>query len=157
MDLSYDEIVSALRDTLVKTARNARSFGIRASGKPERLSAHSWKELAMIEALLSRRLEQALMRELHVEPWSSIRQARASIGGLVDGLRSEDAIVRRIAGAAARHPVEQWRQGAPQLEEALWPFFCARTRYLANTMALAIDEPAPHPPLVWNPGRGDFS
>ena len=156
LDIGYDEIVGLLRRELGRVARNARVFALRARARPALLSPREWALLAQIEAELQDLLQHTLQLELHAEPWTSGRQLGSLVGGLLDGLRGERPLLARLLREAAGHPVAQWREGAPQLQD-LWPFFEARTRYLANTLALALDEPAPFPPLVWNPRRREFS
>ena len=125
---------------------------------PELLTARSWAELASIEALLAATLEQAIQRELKTDPWTTgpwiASLARIVRNGLWGGERS---LVARTFAETRSHAVESWRPQAPQLEASLWPFFVDRTRYLANNMALALDERTPYPPLVWNPRRQAFS
>ncbi|MCP4007289.1 MAG: hypothetical protein GY725_24160 [bacterium] len=157
MELEYDEVVRHLRAALVETTRNTRGFSVRARGRPELLSPQAWLELAQIEALLAHQLEQTVQRELKENAWSPLRQMQALFGGLFDGVIGEQSLVTRVAAAAARHPVDQWRAGNPQLEQSLWQLFSNRTHYLANTTALALNERAPYPPIVWNPGRRSFS
>ncbi len=49
------------------------------------------------------------------------------------------------------------RLGFPdQIEASLWPFFVKCTHHLANTCALALDEPSSYPAIFWHPGRGEF-
>ncbi len=155
-DLSYDEVVRLLRHELRSIGRNARVFALRARARPALLSAREWGLLAQIEAELQDMLQHTLRLELHVEPWSPWGQLRSTLASFRDGARGERALMTRLFLEAAAHPIERWRVGAPQLEDALWPFMSARTRYLANTVALALDEPAPFPPLVWNPRRREF-
>ncbi len=154
--LSYDETVRVLRAALVEAEGNARGFGVRARGRPELVSSHSWRELAEIEDLLAQQLEAALRNELRVAPHSAFTRMRAHWRGLWGGLASERALMRRLFHESRHSQVATWRAGAPQLEAVLWPFFAARTQYLANTLALALDEPAPAPPLIWHPGRREF-
>ena len=155
-EFSYDDAVAALRDSLVEAAANARGFAIRARGRPKLLSARAWAELAQIEALLARDLVDCLKLELHEEPSSPFREMVALLRGLWRALISEPALVRRLYRDASQHPVEAWRAAAPQLEASLWPFFAARTRHLANTTALALNEPQPWPALFWHPARREF-
>jgi hypothetical protein len=130
---------------------------MRARGRPELVSSRSWAELAEIEALLGARLQAAIRQELRAEPLTPVVQLRALWRALRDGLLAAEArLVRRQLRAAASHPVASWRSGAPQLEADLWPFLEARTHYLANTFALALDEPAPFAPLIWHPGSRSF-
>ena len=143
-----------LRRSLAESSGNARAFSWRSRGKPQLLTARSWAELAGIEALLAARVEQAIQRELRTDPWTTgpwiASLVRIARNGLWGGERS---VVARTFAETRAHRVETWRQQSPQLEASLWPFFVDRTRYLANSMALALDERTPHPPLVWNPRR----
>ena len=125
----------------------------------EALAAYqaAWAELGGIEALLCERLVEALRRELRAEPWGTFGQASALLRGISTGLSPERSLLDRLCRKASANPVELWRAGAPQLEATLWPFFSARTRYLANTTALALNQPSPFPPLIWHPGRREFS
>ena len=154
--LGYEQALRALRGSLAQVAGNARAFAIRARGRPALISGHSWAELAQIEQLLAAKLEAVLRRELRAEPWSGFARLRALARGIRGGLEGERSFARRLLEEARAHPVERWRSGTPQLEETLWPFFSARTRYLANTLALALDEPTPHRPLIWHPARREF-
>ncbi len=154
--LGYDATVRVLREALVEAEGNARGFAVRARGRPELLSSHTWRELAEIEDFLAQRLEAALRNELRVVPHTAFTRIRAHWRGLWGGLASEQGLVRRLLHASTHSPVEAWRAGAPQLEAVLWPFFASRTQYLANTLALALDEPAPSPALIWHPGRREF-
>lgn len=156
-EVGYEDALRALRASLAEAAGNARVFAIRSRGAPRLLSAHSWGELAEIETLLVRELVLALRNELRVEPWSYATRLRAGWRGVLGGLRPEAGLVAGLLRELLEHPVERWRAGAPQLEAGLWPFFSARTRYLANTFALALNEPAPHAPLIWHPGRREFT
>ncbi len=152
-DLSYNEAIAVLRGSLIEASGNARAFAIRSRGRPSLLSARTWEQLAQIEARLARDLEDTLRLELHTEAWTWLARTRAFYRGPRLGLLGEERLVRELYRSAARHPVDLWRAGAPQLEASLWRFFSARTHYLANTLALALNEPAPHPALIWNPGR----
>ena len=154
--LGYDASVRVLREALVEAEGNARGFAVRARGRPELLSSHSWRELAEIENLLAQRLEGALQSELRVVPHTAFTRIRAHWRGLWGGLASERSLVRQLFHQTSHSQVEAWRAGAPQLESVLWPFFVSRTQYLANTLALALDEPAPSSPLIWHPGRREF-
>jgi hypothetical protein len=116
-----------------------------------------WAELAEIEALLVRGLEEALRRELRIEPWTLSVRTRAGARAVAESLRGEEPLVRALISEARDHPVQDWRRRAPQLESELWPFFVARTEYLANGLALALNEPAPYPVLVWHRGRQEFT
>lgn len=149
--LDYEAAIRVLRGSLLEAGVNLRAFDVRSRGRPRLLTARDWAELAGIEALLAARLEQALARELRVEPWTWPGRVLAFWRGVAGGLAAERAFAASRLRAATEQPVEQWRAAAPQLESTLWPFFSQRTRYLANTMALALDEPAPYPPLVWLP------
>jgi hypothetical protein len=155
--LSYDETVRALRGALAEAAGHARAFAVRARGRPQLVSTRTWGELAEIEALLAGAVETTLRRELRVEPWTLFVRGRTGARIIVESLRGERGLVRTLFEEARTHAVREWRQGAPQLEPTLWPFFVARSDYLANTFALALDEPAPHPPLLWHPGRREFT
>jgi hypothetical protein len=114
-------------------------------------------ELAEIEAILAADLEANLRRELRVEPWTMAMRYRAGLGAIVEALRGEEGLVGALLDRARRQPTDRWRQGAPQLEESLWPFLAGRTEHLANTLALALNQPAPFAPLLWHPGRQQFS
>ncbi len=154
--LGYDETLTVLRRSLVVATGNAQAFGIRARGRPRLLSARGWAELAEIERLLALRLTDSLRRELRVAASSGWGRTQATWRGLAGGLASEPGFVARLFHEVRAQPVERWRAGAPQLESSLWPFFCARTRYLVNTLALSLNEPAPHPALFWHPGAREF-
>ncbi len=155
-ELRYDDAITALRKALMEARTNARAFAVHARARPRLLSARTWAELAEIELLLARRLEQALSRELRVAPWTPLDRVRTWLGGLFGGLRPESRLVGELWRATLAHPVERWRTGTPQLEESLWPFFVSRTRHLANALALAQNEPAPYPQIFWHPGRRQF-
>lgn len=155
--ISYDETIVLLRGELRNVARNARVFALRSRGRPTLLGARSWAELAQIEAELQDLLQHTLQLELHVDPWTRWGRSGTALGSFIDSLASERRLLQRLFAGALHHPVEHWRAGVPQLEDALWPFLSARTRYLANTLALALDEPAPFPPLVWQPRRRQFT
>ncbi len=154
--LGYDGTVRLLRSALAKTSGNAWAFQVRSRGQPKLLSASTWKSLCEIEQLLVAQIEQALRQDLRVEP----RPWRVALSGQLRGLRvalaAEPGTVRRLHDEAVRARVSTWRERAPQLEARLWPFFVERTQYLANTLALALDEPAVFPALVWHPGRREF-
>jgi hypothetical protein len=154
--LDYDEVVALLRRALAEAGGHARAFELRARARPQLLSGRSWHELAVIEALLAERLRRALVHELRVEPWTFGVRARAGASFVLGALVPESRAVRRVFERTRAHPVERWRAGAPQLEQALWPFYSARTRYLANVTALALSEPAPYPPHLWHPARREF-
>jgi hypothetical protein len=155
--LDYDATLRVLRRTLGKVAGNARAFGMRARGRPELISSRTWAELAEIELLLVAQLQTAIRQELRAQPLTPLVQLSALWRAFRDGLMGGEArLVRRQLHAASSHPVASWRRGAPQLEPSLWPFLEARTHYLANTFALALDEPAPFPPLIWHPGSRSF-
>ncbi len=156
-DLAYDEVIVVLRRELRRVARNARVFGLRSRARPALLGARSWAELAQIEAELQDLLEHTLRLELHVEAWTTWGRSVGAFGSFVGSLVSERRLLTRLFAEAIHHPVDRWRAGVPQLEDALWPFLSARTRYLANTLALALDEPAPFPPLIWQPRRRQFT
>ncbi len=154
--LDYDETVRVLRAALVEAEGNARGFHIRARGRPSLVASRSWRELGEIEVLLAQRIEAALRRELRVDPRTALTRIRAYWRGLWAGLASEWSLVRRLFRENTQSQVQTWRAQAPQLEPVLWPFFVARTQYLANTLALGLDEPAPCPALIWHPGRREF-
>ncbi len=156
-DLGYEEAIVLLRRELRGVARNARVFALRGRARPALLGAHSWTELAQIEAELQDMLQHTLSLELHVEPWTPWGRVAAGLGSFRDSLAAERYLLQRLLKEAVNHPVERWRTGVPQLEDALWPFLSARTHYLANTLALALAEPAPFPPLVWQPRRRSFT
>jgi hypothetical protein len=150
-------VIGLLRRELRRVARNARVFALRSRARPTLLSARSWAELAEIEAELQDLLQHTLRLELHVEPWTALGRVRTGIGSFLDSLRGERRLLERLLDEAVQHPIERWRSGVPQLEDALWPFLGGRTRYLANMLALALDEPAPFPPLLWQPRRRQFT
>jgi hypothetical protein len=154
--LDYDETVRVLRASLVEAAGNAWAFGLRSRARPTLLSSRAWQELGAIEAVLVQHLEAALRRELRVEPRPLATRLRMYGRGLCAGLAGERSLVTRLLRESLRSPVQAWREAAPQLEAALWPFFVARTQYLANTLALALDEPTSFSTLVWHPGRREF-
>ena len=156
-DLGYEEVVALLRRELRGVARNARVFGLRSRARPSLMSARSWAELAQIEVELQDILEHTLRLELHVEPWTGWGRTAVGVGSFIDSLADERRLLTRLFGTAAHHPVERWRAGVPQLEDALWPFLSGRTRYLANTLALALNEPAPFAQLIWHPRRRQFT
>ena len=142
---------------LAEATGNARAFAVRARGRPRLLSARAWGELAEIEARLSALVEDVLRGDLRAEPWSLPMRYRAGFGAVVGALRGEPGLLQSLLERARSQPTSSWRRGAPQLEEGLWPFLAERTEHLANTAALALNEPAPFPPLVWHPGRGAFA
>ncbi len=152
----YDEAVIALRGALVETTAQARAFAIRARGRPALISARSWAELAEIEALLARDIQDCLRLELHVDPWPMMVRIRAGLRGLSTALAPEPRLLERLLPDSSQHPVEQWRQAAPQLEASLWPLFVSRTQHLANAAALALNEPHPYPALFWHAARREF-
>lgn len=154
--LSYDEALRALRGALVEAAGNARVFALRARRDGRLMRARDWAQLSEIEARLERDLADTLRLELHADPWPWVTLTRAIYRGLWLALLGEERLVRGLFESARRHPVEDWRAGAPQLEASLWPFFVDRTRYLANTLALALHQPAPFPALLWHPGQRQF-
>ena len=155
-ELSYDDAVAVLRGALVEVSGNVRVFAIRSRLGAGLLSGRGWAELARIETKLERDLEDTLRLELRAEPWSWWMRTQALYRGLWLGLHGEPRLVRGLFDNARTHPVEQWRQGAPQLEASLWPLFVARTHHLANILALALDEPAPFDALFWHPSRQEF-
>lgn len=154
--LAYDETVRLLRAALVEAEGNARAFTIRGRGRPELVSSRSWHELSEIETLLAQHIEKTLRGELRVEPRSALTTLRAHWRALRGGLAAERSLARRLFRENTGSRVQSWREQAPQLEHVLWPFFVARTQHLANTFALALNEPAPSPPLIWHPGRREF-
>ena len=156
-ELTYDETVRALRAALAEVSRHTRAFAVRSRARPRLVSARTWAELAEIEAVLAFGLEETLQRELHVAPQTLLVRARTGARLLAESLRGEEGLVRALFGRARTHPVRDWRAATPQLESTLWPFFVARTDYLANTLALALNEPAPFPLLLWHPGRHEFT
>jgi hypothetical protein len=154
--ISYEDTIKILRAALVAADGNAWAFQVRWRGQPKLLSERSWRELADIEKLLGRSLAQALRQELRVAPWTYRGRIQARWRGIVRGLANERWVVARLYQEFSQSPVESWRREVPQLETTLWPFFVARTHYGANTLALALDQPAPFPALIWHPGRQDF-
>ncbi len=155
--LSYDDAVRVLRRGLVESSAHARAFAVRAKGRPKLISARSWQELAQIEALLSRVLAETLRHDLRVDPFTYGVRAVSMLRRIRESLRGEERLVQGLFTETRSHPVRQWREGAPQIKGELWSFFEARTEYLANTFALALNEPSPYAPLVWNPGRQEFT
>ncbi len=155
-ELSYDDAVLVLRGSLVEAAANARVFALRARRGGRLLTARDWAQLAEIEAGLEHDLADTLRLELHAEPWTWLARTGAIYRGAWLALQREPRLVRGMFESARNHPVDRWREAAPQLEASLWPFFADRTRYLANTLALALHEPAPFPALIWHPGRRAF-
>ena len=152
----YDRAIQLLRRSLIETAGNAQAFAIRARGRPKLVSARNWAELAEIEARLARDLDDTIRLELRVGGFTFIGRALAFYRGIWLGLQSETWVVNKLFRDAAEHPIEQWREASPQLEASLWPFFVKRTHHLANTLALALDEPSPYPIIFWHPGRHEF-
>ncbi len=154
--LGYDQVVRLLRSALAQSSGNAWAFQVRSRGRPNLLSGPTWRTLCEIERLLVARVEQALRQDLRVEP----RPWQIALSGQLRGLRialaAERGTVRRLHDEAVRARVSSWRERAPQLEARLWPFFTERTQYLANTLALALNEPAVFPALVWHSGRREF-
>ena len=155
--MDYDEAVRVCRRGLIEAGANAQGFALRAArGGSGRVSAATWSELAQIEHLLKPRLEQALRRELRVEPWPFPTPLQASLMAFWRALAPEGLVARRLFLNAASGAVDRWRTGAPQLEGLVWPFWVERTHYLANTLALALNEPAPYPILMWQPRQREF-
>ena len=152
----YDDVLRALRSSLVDAQANARAFALRARGRPALVSIRAWGELAAIEVRLARDLADCVRLEMREEPWTLAGRASAVLRGLRRGLVGEERLVMRLFRDTRSHPVERWRATAPQLEASLWPFFVARTHHLANAMALALNEPAPFPAVYWHPGRLEF-
>ncbi len=155
-DLGYEDAVRIVRRVLADAAGNARAFSIRSRGRPRLVSARTWAELAEIEAILSAILEESLLRELRVAPWTLGMRYRTGFAAIGGALRGEDGLVRSLFGRARVQPTAEWRAGAPQLEGTVWPFLEARTEHLANALALALNEPAPFSTLIWHPGRQEF-
>ena len=153
----YAETLRVLRDTKVQAVGNAWAFGVRAGSSPSLLSPHAWRELGEIESLLEHTLRDVIRRELRAEPAPYFSFLKARWRGLRVGLGNEDSAVRRLLSELTQSSVDQWREGAPQLEASLWPFLTDRTHYLANTLSLALSEPAPYPAMIWHPGRREFS
>jgi hypothetical protein len=155
--VDYDEAVRVCRRGVLDAAANAQGFALRAArGGSGAVSPATWSELAQIEQLLVPRLEQALRRELRVEPWPFPSTLQASLLGFWRALAPEAMIARRLYLNAASGAVDRWRTGAPQLEGVVWPFWVERTHYLANTLALALNEPAPYGVLMWHPRLREF-
>ena len=154
--LSWDETLACLRASLADARANARTFGARARSGPSLLSARSWDELAAIEARLARDLEDTIRLELREAPETLATRLRGLVRSARQLFQSEAALVRALYDEALHHPVEDWRAAAPQLEASLWPFFSSRTRHLVNALALALDEPQPHPPIFWHPRERSF-
>jgi hypothetical protein len=154
--LSYDETIKVLRAALVEVEGNTWAFQVRSRGQPKLLSSHAWRELGEIEALLVESIVEALSCELRAEPWTRFARLRARGRGLLKALAGERGVIERLCREFTHSPVEGWRRATPQLEATVWPFFVARTHYGANTFSLALDQPAPFPPLIWHPGRREF-
>jgi hypothetical protein len=155
-EFAWDDAVRALRGALAVSRANVRAFGMRAAGRPGLLTPRQWAELAAIEERLAALLTDALRRELRVEPWTFTSGLRALARTARDVALGERAQVERLLAESRTHPVEDWRAAAPGLEKPLWSLMRGRTRHLANTAALALNEPAPYPPLFWHPARGEF-
>jgi hypothetical protein len=154
--LGYDEVVRELRVALIACTANAQAFAARRHLARDRISARTWSELAQIEARLAKRLHSALQSELRAQPWTFAARVRATVRSLRDEWsRERPLLVRRLREAQAL-PVAAWRAGNPQLEARVWPFLQNRTEHLANALALALNEPAPFPPIVWHAGRQEF-
>ena len=158
--LSYDATLHLLKRALIEIHGNAIAFLRRGQRSPSRaphtLSPRTWQELATIEALLSRDLEDCIRLELHEEPWNPWAHIFTVFGGLWRSFGSEEKLLRSLHASLSSLPLDQWRTGAPQLEPSLWPFFANRTPYLANTAALALNEPPPYPTLIWLPRERKF-
>jgi len=155
--VDYDEAVQICRRGMIDAAANAQGFALRAArGAKGQVSAATWSELAQIEQILLPRLERALRQELRVPPWPFPSRPQAHGLGLWRGLGPESAVAPRLFLAAASGAVDRWRSSAPQLEGVVWPFWVERTHYLANTLALALNEPAPYPVLMWHPRQREF-
>jgi hypothetical protein len=155
-ELGYDAALRVLRGALAAAAANAQAFATRSQLGQGLLSARGWSELAEIEAELTRRLEHALRRELRADPWPVPARLHCWLRAQRDIWSGERATLLRQLREASALPLGRWRAGAPQLESALWPFFEQRTHHLANTLALALGEPAPFPAIIWHPGRREF-
>ena len=149
--LDYDETERLLDRLLVELKANSRAFRIRASGRPQCMSGAQWAELAEIDSLVAATLHEVMRREFRSEPGGPWADLTAAVTGLTGGLVSERRLLSRLHERCAAQPVERWRAGAPQLEASLWPLFCDRTQHLANSVALALNEPAPHPAIIWQP------
>ncbi|MFQ5513400.1 MAG: hypothetical protein ACE5FG_03095 [Myxococcota bacterium] len=156
-EFAYDEALAFLRSALVESAGNARAFERRAGGRPTQLSPRAWRELSEIELQLTNVLENVIRSELRETPWNGWLRLRAQALGCRGALGAEQRLIQRVHRRCVDAPLEQWRDARPQLEGVLWPFFVDRTQYLANTLALALDEPAPYRPLIWHPGRREFT
>ncbi len=154
--LDYDETVRLLRASLSEAEANAWAFQVHSRARPALVSSRTWNELAQIEAVLAHHIEEALKRELRVEPRTVLTRVRKRWRQLSRGVAREHTLVARMLRESCRSPVSTWREQTPQLEGSLWSFFVARTQYFANTFSLALNEPTPFPPLVWYPSRRTF-
>jgi hypothetical protein len=155
--LGYDEALAVLRGQLVAARANASVFGSLArAGSGGLLSPRGWAELADIEAELARQLEQNLRRELRADPFPVLSAGRAFLRQTVDRFSPERALAQRRLTETRELPLSRWRAGIPQLENGLWDFTIGRSHHLANTLALALNEPAPFPVVVWQPARRQF-
>ena len=159
-ELTYDATLALLKRSLLEIHGNAIGFLRRGERRPSNadiaLSPRSWQELATIEALLARDVEDCIKLELHEEPWSPWSHMGTVFRGLFLSIGSDEKVLRKLHADLADHPVDHWRAGAPQLEASLWPLFANRTHYLANTVALALNEPPPYPTLIWLPRERKF-
>ncbi len=154
--LDYDGALRLLRELLCEAAANTWAFRLRARRSPTLLSERGWMELAEVESRLRHCLEQGIRHELRTDAWTYLLRVRTVARGLRLALVGERAVVERLRHTSACAPLEAWRRGAPQLEQRLWPLLVPRTHHLANALSLALNEPAPFPPLIWHPGRGEF-
>ena len=155
-DLGYDATLRIVRAALVTAEGNAWGFQVRSRGAPKLLSRRAWQELCEVEGFLVSALREVLRRELRVEPQTLLMRLRTGWRCLSVALVGEQNVIVRLLGEGVASPLETWRRDATQLEASLWPFFVSRTQHLANVCALALDEPAPFPPLIWHPGQRQF-
>ncbi len=154
--LGYDATLRIVRTALVAARGNAWGFQVRSRGAPKLLSRRAWQELCEIETLLVHALREVVRRELHAEPHTLLMRMHTGWRCLSVALMGERNVIVRLLREGVASPLETWRRDAPQLETSLWPFFVSRTQHLANVCALALDEPAPFPPLIWHPGQRGF-
>ena len=147
--LDYDEAVRVLRRRLVSSHATASAASSRAGRQDGEVSGRTWSEIAEIDALLVLQLETALTRELRATPWPGLSRARAFYAGIYRGFRGERDLALQLFEEARDEPVGAWRARAPQLEASLWPFWEDRNHFVANSLALALSEPAPFPAVIW--------
>jgi hypothetical protein len=156
-ELGYDEALAVLRALLVAVRANTAVFAsLSRSGQGGLLSPRGWAELAEIEAELARQLDLNLRRELRAEPFPPLCTLRVLLRETLDRFSPERSVILRRMAETRDLPLARWRAGSPQLENGFWDFAIGRSHHLANTLALALDEPAPFPVVVWQPARRQF-